>query len=709
LIKKLSALMAVLAVTALVTVLGAAGPARAAPTTTASATVTLLGMTPRTPDAQTLTQAVRITARITNNTDTSYSDVQFSLERATTISQQPLLDQTIANPVTGNDTDFEVQPPLDLHKPLGPHASVTVSYLTSVQALCLCYHGIYPYSLVASGISDPNQGFTELGRTQVLLPSFPQSPQPVRVAWIWPLLDRPHRSVDSDVFLDESLAGEISPGGRLDRALRVPELVAGKVPVTLVVDPDLLDSLAVMAGPQGYRVRKGVGTVAGTGGAVARAWLARFKTVADEQSVVLTSFADPDVNALARNGQSYSTALDGQVRARIAPYLQGASVSSQLAWPAGEALTSRALDTLVGGGVSSVLLSDAALPGGRSQQPPPDAISPLPTAAGQANALVLSTELEATFKRAVKLGTATANDGQNLIAQLAVRAEEAPDRPHFVVLAPERYVNANPGAAASVMVGVGATGWSESISLSQALATITPVDHGSLNTAAENPAAEISQRQLNQLNNISDAVSSMNEALHDNDAAAQLLAGFNTGILRGESSAWRGNPSGGATVVRQLQDRIDGITGSVHLVTPAVGTYSLSSANSPIVVTVANQLRKPVTVQVVLRLAEPGIGFSTPAQTTTTVPAQGMETVRVPSHTERLGQFRVIASLQTPDGRGLGTPIELNVRATAIGTVTKIITAVAVAVLVLLLLRRLVRRLRHGPRNQRSALRVGTA
>ena len=51
------------------------------------------------------------------------------------------------------------------------------------------------------------------------------------------------------VFTDEQLAGEISPGGRLDRALQVAELVAGKVRLTLVVDPDLLDSLAVMASP----------------------------------------------------------------------------------------------------------------------------------------------------------------------------------------------------------------------------------------------------------------------------------------------------------------------------------------------------------------------------------------------------------------------------------------------------------------------------
>jgi hypothetical protein len=52
--------------------------------------------------------------------------------------------------------------------------------------------------------------------------------------------------------------------------------------------------------------------------------------------------------------------------------------------------------------------------------------------------------------------------------------------------------------------------------------------------------------------------------------------------------------------------------------------------------------------------------------------------------------------LSTPDGRQLGSGVTLNLRATAIGTVTKAITIIAVSILVLALLRRLVQRIRRG-------------
>jgi Family of unknown function (DUF6049) len=659
--------------------------------------VTLNALSPRSPDAGRLDQPVVFAATITNNTDNTYSDVQLGLQRALPITQQNLLDTAVTTPP---ETDFSVPSPLDLHQRLLPHGRLTANYRTTVADLCLCFDGVYPYALVASAVSDPDLGFTEVGRTQVFVPSFLHVPQPVSVGWVWPLLDRPHRSVDSDVFGDEALAGEVGPGGRLDRALQVPELVAGRVRLTLVVDPDLLDSLAVMA--KGYRVRKGTGTIPGTGSELAAAWLQRFKAVESQHNVVLTGFADPDVNALTRAGMPFSTALDPQVQTRLAPYLNGELSTSLLAWPAGGTLTSKALDALVGSGAATVLLSDAALPGANHTEPRPDALAPLPTAAGSANALVTDSGIEATVRHALKLGTAPADDQQTLLAQLAIRAAQDPGHKHFAVIAPDRYVDTDPTAAAATIEAVIGTGWSAPISIPAALSTVLPQDRGALSTGAESPGSEVSQQQLSELAVIEQRVSSMNEALHDNDASALLLAGFNTGIRRAESSAWRTDRAGGTRVVQQLLSRIDSIAGAVHLVQPAVGTYSLSSTKSPIVVTVANRLSKPVTVRVVVTPVNSTVGFSAPAYTTVTIPARSVETIRIPTHVERLGKFQVVASLQTPDGRELGQGVELQLRATAIGTVTKVITVVAVAVLVLALLRRLIRRIRHQPPGGRS-------
>lgn len=674
-----------------------AGTANPAPT---AVTVTLDSMSPRSPDATKPAQPVTIVATITNTGNTSYSDIQFSLQRGLPINQQNLLDAAISTPPA---TDYRIPSPLDTHKQLLPRGQLTITYKTTANDLCLCFDGVYPYALVVKAISDPAVGLVEVGRTQIFIPSFLDTPKPVTVGWVWPLLDKPHRAIDEKVFNDESLAGEISPGGRLDRALKVAELVAGKVPLTLVVDPDLLDSLAVMAAPGGYQVRSGSTTVAGTGGPLAAQWLARLKAVRTKHDLVLTAYADPDVNAVTRAGLTWSTALDPQVQARISPILDGNFSSELLTWPIGGALTNRALDALVGGGTSTVLLSDASLPGQNKTEPKPDALSPLPSAAGKATALVTDSSIEKTVARIFSQAHPQSAE-QTLLAQLAIRAAQDPSKSHFVVIAPDRYVDPDPAVAAAAITETVGTGWSSPISLPDALATVTPVDRGALQTSVEDPAAEVSAADLTEVATIQQQVASMNEALHDNDAAAELLAGFNNGIQRAESSAWRTDEPGGAAVVKVLQNRIDSLTKAVHLVQPAVGTYSLSSADSPVVVTVSNQLPRPVTVQVAISPANGVLGFSPITLAPQTIPARSIETVRVPTHVKRLGKFQVVATLSTPDGRQLGQAVTLNLRATAIGTVTKIITVIAVSVLVLALLRRLVMRLlRHNRSPARPA------
>lgn len=666
----------------------------AAQPTARAVSIVLNSMTPRSPDPTRLSQPVRFDVTVTNNTDNTYSDVELSIQRGLSIGRQQLLDQAIKQPP---DTDYQVKDPLPLTAPLLPRQTITLSYRTTAEDLCLCFDGVYPYALVVRGVSDPTVGSTELGRTQVLVPSFLHPPKPVQVAWVWPLLEAPHRWMDTDVFTDEQLAGSVGPGGRLDRALRTAELVAGQVRLTLLVDPDLLDSLAVMAGPGGYRVRAGTGTVPGTGGLLAARWLARLKLLRAKHDIVLTAFADPDVNAVARAGLKFSTALEPQVQSRIAPTLNGDFSSDLLTWPVGSVLTGRALDALVSGGASTLLLSDAALPGQNQAEPRPDALSPLPSAAGQASALVTDSGIQATVARALRPGAAAAVDQQTLLAQLAIRAAEQPDRGHFVVIVPDRYVDTDPASAAQTILAERGTSWGRPIAVRTALHTVTPVDRGALQTGAANPAAELRPADMNALNQVWQQVTSMNEALHDNDSAAALLGGFNNGIQRAESGAWRRNRPGGAAIVRNLQSRINQLTSAVHLVQPAVGTYSLSSVDSPVVVTVSNQLPRPVTVEVSVSPANGVVGFRSPPVQQQTIPARSIATIRIPTHVDRLGKFQVVALLRTPDGRQLGPGVTLNLRATSIGRVTKVITVVAVSVLVLALLRRIVRRIRHRP------------
>ncbi len=670
---------------------GTTGGSQATPVT-----VTLTSMTPHSPSADLARQndPIVFTATVSNNTDTTYTDFSIGLERAAPLTSQQMLDQAIAQPPSATDNTLAEPYYVDQQRGLAAHASVSVRYVTdaSAQRMCLCFTGVFPYALVVRAESDPSIGFTEVGRTQVLVPSFLVTPRPVAVSWVWPLLDRPHRAFGDTVFSDDDLTASVSPGGRLYRALSVAEAVSKRAPMTVLSDPDLLDSLAVMASPGGYTYQSGKSLVKGQGGPAAAAWLARLRALNGLDSIELTAYADPDVNAVTRAGLPYSTALDPQVKARITAAI--GSYSQDLSWPAGGSLTSKALDSLIASGASTIVLNDAALPGQNTADPRPNALSPLPSANGQSTALVTDGAIERTVGSALALGSTPAQSIQTLISQLAIRAAVDPEHGHYVVLTPPRYVDTDPKTAAAVILATATNSWSVSTPIAQALGTVTPVDRGPLQTSAESPAGEVNAAQLGQLLEVQGRVASLRDALQS-DASAALLGGFAPAIQRAQSTAWRSNPALGETLTTSLADRVGGLLGSVFVTTPPNSTYGLSSGTSPIIVTVRNNLSQDVTTRVQVSAGSGTIGFSSTAEKVV-IPANSTKTVNLPARVERLGQFKVTATVSTPDGQQFGNAVPLSLRSTAIGGITKVITILAAAVLVFALLRRLVRRLRRG-------------
>jgi hypothetical protein len=660
-------------------------------------------MTPRSPDARKPTQPVVLTASISNNTDKIYSDLQVQLERGAPIDQQNLLDDAIETPPS---TDQIRPKPLQLKKPLLPQQTQFVTYRTTPLDMCMCFSGVYPYALTVEAISDPSAGMAEVGRTQVFVPSFPTVPEPVTVGWVWPLIERPHRSFNESVFLDDELAGSISPGGRLNRALQVAEKVAGRVRLTVLIDPDLIDSLTVMAA--GYQVKVENGSKAGTGGPHAAEWLARLKAVSAKHDIALTAYGDPDIDAVTRAGMFWSSALEPEVQARVNAALPGI-VMNNVSWPADGVLTNRALDEVVADGASTVLLSDTALPGQNQTEPRPDALSPLPAASGKATALVTDSAIEQVVASALKLGATPAQDQQTLLAQLAIRAAQSPGTGHFVVIAPDRYVDTDPANAAATIMATRGTTWSGPISIPDALSTVTPIDRGPLQLPGGAQAAEISSATITALGQTERQVASLRETLQNPDAAA-LLGGFSAGIQRAESNGWRRNLTAGSAVATDLRNAIGRLHASVHLVKPTsgAGLYSLSSSNSPLVVTVANGLPRDVLVRVAVGPGVGVVGFTAAPIGIQTIPANSRKTISIPTHTNRLGKFRVVATMTTPAGTQLGDPVILNVRASSLGGISKTITALAAGILVLALLRRLFRRTRNrngnpAPRGRASS------
>lgn len=95
------------------------------------------------------------------------------------------------------------------------------------------------------------------------------------------------------VFMSNSLARQVSAGGRLDKLLSA----AAKSKTSYAIDPNLLTELRTMA--DGYRVVDRHGkSHSGSGAPAAKSWLKRFKKLQRSQDGFRLPYAQPDLAAL---------------------------------------------------------------------------------------------------------------------------------------------------------------------------------------------------------------------------------------------------------------------------------------------------------------------------------------------------------------------------------------------------------------------------
>ena len=668
----------------------AAAPAATAPATRAVAaplapTVVILGITPQIAVPVKDGEKATITVRIANPTAVPVSRLLLQVHRGDPITSELGVATAIATPPPTGDVQIAAIP---MAGSLAPGASRTVALAVTAgygpaNALCLAcgQDGVFPVSVSLSSAATG----VEYSRAHTLVPAFAAAPQPVRVSWLWPLIDVPHRGTSATVFNDDNLARSVSAGGRLDRALRVAELVKGKVRLTLVIDPELLDSLTVMS--HGYTVRTTTTESAGTGKAAAAAWLKRLHAVSAYDDVSLTGYADPDVDALVRRNVGYSTALSPQVEQRVTSVL-GARLTTDVAWPPGENLTSAGLDAVVSTGASTVLLSDDALPGADRDAATPDALSPLPAATGTADALVLSSALQPTVLSATGPDPGV-DSTTDLLADLAVRAVANPSVSHYAVLAPTRYVDPQPARAAATMLAVVDAPWAQDLSVAAALTSVEPVDRGPLQPAIA--SAEIDTQQIRTMTTARDQVAAFRDCL-TNQSAPTLLGGYAGGLARATSAAWRLRPAAGQAFTSAILAQITRLEGRVSILAPPGTHYTLSSG-APLEVTVRNNLTVAVKIRIRVAALEGEQGFRANTLPLQTIAAGAQQQIKVPVHVERSGYFRIRITLLTPHNLQLQTSRTISVNSTALGAVALWITGVALGVLVLALVIRVVRRI----------------
>lgn len=713
----------------------------AQPGTEALARIELSGLSPRIITGSSA-PVIQVAGRVVNVGDRPITKLAIRLQRDEAVNSDKAVEQAIQGKLEAPQvTRFQPLP-----GKLGPgqsrsfQLSVSLRGGADLESLQIDKPGVYPLLVNLNGQPDFG-GVARLASATLLVPVLGvppatpggvpgpvlrRQPSPTPLTVVWPLAAAPDRvpsgpgepiTLRSNRADTDPLAAQIAPGGRLDGLLsaleqEVPPGSPLGAAVCVAVDPLLLETLTGMS--HGYRVSYPGGVSDGTGTQNARTWLDRLRAAVQGRCVLPLPYADADLVALSRAGLTDLEALAINTGTRLTADLLGVQPLMGVSWPDDGFLDERTLADLTGlqthallldprgiasaapatqgatdvvglvGGSSSNANPTTLLPGDRA--PVGLLIDPLLT-----SSLANTADTASPADDAPPAGPLSAQDG---LGTLVYRASGG--RP--ILLAPPRRWQAGGEEAAALLHTARQllkTGFVAPREL-PALAGARAADPGS--TVIYPPqasAGEISPQVTAEVQRDRDVLRDLQVATVLDPAAnlkpATLLDPLRLGLLRGVSTAWRGQPDQAALTTAEESSRLEGLRRSVRIVQPP-GPYSLAASDSPLLITVSNSL--PVGVQVSLSLSQTA-GLRAGAVGLQLVPARSTRQLVIPAKVSRAGQFSVDARLSTPGGTSLGEPSTLQLRSTAFGRVTVALTAGAGAVLILLVARRVVRRIRR--------------
>ncbi|MFJ3537307.1 DUF6049 family protein [Streptomyces sp. NPDC090109] len=675
-----------------------ASPAAAAPSATAAedatgsktVDVSLDTLTPSTPvEGDTVT----VTGTVTNRGKKAVTDAVVELRVGPRMSSRSEIEQVTGR--TGYRDDSDPAPVRDAPTAevpeLGAGLSADFSISVPVSDLGLDEAGVYQLGVSLTGQTPDRPYGRVLGIERTFLPYQPEATEKkTQITYLWPLIASAHVSAETatddqqtPVFEDDALAAELRPGGRLDQMVTL-----GKdLPVTWVIDPDLLATVDAMA--NGYRVKDGSLHVPGTNKELAERWLGELEKAVQGHKVVALPFADPDLASLAHRGKDVPGSL-GHLQSATA--LAGVTVetvlhvqpSTDFAWPVGGAVDPAIVSVATSAGADKVIARSDSVR---------DDLSYTPTAArplgnGSTTAVVsdalLSTAFEGDMVRAERSTLAV----QEFLSQSLAITLEQPEKQRSVVVAPQRVPSvAQAQTMATALRGLSGRRWSQPSDL-VAAATAKPDPNAS--TAV--PGSSRYPKKLRDRELPVQAFRDMKTTRDELDdfkvvltSPARVVTPFGNAINREMSTSWRGQTRA-ATIYRDnVQGYLQRLTKGIQLVDKSDLTLSGRSATIP--VTVQNKLLQGVD-HLVLRLTSNNrnrleINGERVAELPVKVGAGHSQSVKFDATANVNGQVPVTAQLYTEDGTPYGKPMSFTVKVSEITPTVMLVIAGGVLLLVL--------------------------
>ncbi len=525
-----------------------------------------------------------------------------------------------------------------------------------VRQMGLRAFGVYPISVEALSSAG-----VVLGHQRTFVTYYPSGTytQKTKIAWVWPLIDQPHRADDA-TFVDDRLERSLAPGGRLSTIVSA----AGRTsaPVNWLVDPGLVDDATRMADTNGYTIK---GSVDRGQSVAALDWLRSLHRSVTGDRLSATPYADPDVLALAQRRMSGDVKLAAQqgMRVMAAAHLGGAT--SSVAMPPDGLADQATLASLAASGSRTILLSSSIMPDTR-----PDTFTPDPvanrTVAG-ANVKLLA--YDDTLRKILYETGGPIVAEQRFLAETAMITGEAPQHSRTIVITPPRRWSPSASFAKAVLNYTAKAPWLQAVPLSEAENT-RPAGRSFV---PQKDSPGLGKNYLAQVKDLSARVDQFTSIF------VPPVSDYTLGIPRAESSAWNGQSSRGKALRRTLDLNLTHAAGKVKVLNDSI---TMAGKSGPTPITVSNGLDRG-TVRVRLHVYsqnETRLRVNAVDQILILEPGH-KDSVRLDMKASANGVALVNLELLAPDGRPFGGAHVLRVRATGYGRTALLITGVSLAVL----------------------------
>ncbi|MGR8009560.1 DUF6049 family protein [Streptomyces hypolithicus] len=655
---------------------------------------------------------VTVSGTVTNRGTETVTDAHVGLSVGPKLSGRSAIDTA-----EQRSKDVTVGDPAELGKKfdkefakLPAGISQDFSIIVPVDKLELDGQGVYQLAVSLSGQTPSAPYEHRLGVQRTFLPWQPEATEKkTQLTYLWPLISSTHLTAETGsddqqtpVFANDDLAAELAPGGRLEQLVSL----GNELPVTWVVDPDLLATVDAMTDRYEVRTEDGQSTVPGKDQAVANRWLSALQKAVEGRKVVALPFGDPDLASLAHRGKDVPGALSHlrpatHVAATTVGSILHTEPSTDFAWPVSGAVDPSVVDVATSAGAHNVIARSDSLQETGGLPYTPTSARPI---GGGTNAVVADARLSTVFQGDMARAGGSTLAIQTFLAQTQALTLQDEEKQRSVVVAPQRLPSASQAQSmAKALHGLDAQRWSQPLDLVAAAKAkpdsgATTQVPGRVSYPKSLSKQELPAQAFQDIRATQEELDNFKVILTSPD---RVVTPFGNAINRAMSASWRGDGRQAQKYRNEVQNYLVSLTDEVRLIQKSDATLSGRSATVP--VTVQNKLVQGIErLELRLTSTKPtrlSLDGKKIAQQPVEVAGGHSQSVKFTATANANGPVPVFAQLYTEDGTPYGGVMRFTVDVNEFTPTVMLVIAGGVLLLVLAGIRMYTQRKRAAARD----------